>query len=297
MAAVDLARAHCGLITTAQLTQVGLGSDGIRALAGRELTRLSSGLFVIGADPTWDQYLRAALYIAQPRESRSEPAVAYGASALHLFGLAETRLPVEVLVSRDAQPRGRDWARFIRARTPRRMLRDLDPPRTSLEDAVLDGSTSVDDADACALVTRALQERRTTPPRLAACLASRVRHRHRALIIDLINDASGVESVLEYRYVTDVERPHGLPPLQRPFVVPETGHRSDGAYVERRLLIELDGVRWHGTAADRDLDLTHDLLHYTTLRIGGNDVIRHPCATAAYVGRALGLTPSCPRCG
>lgn len=293
--AIDVAQTNGGLITTAQLAEVGVGRDGVRALAGRELTRLSSGLFIAGTDPTWDQYLQAALSIAQTSEN-GDSAVAYGASALRLFGLGAEQLPVEVLVTSGAQPRGRDWARFIRSTTPRRLLRDLDPPRTALEDTILDCCASVDDADACALVTRALQERRTTTQRLSACLAGRARQRHRALITDLIDDASGVESVLEYRYVTDVERPHNLPPFRRPYVVPETGHRSDGAYVNRRLLIELDGLRWHDKNADRALDLEHDLLHYTTLRVDWNDVVRNPCATAAYIGRALGMTPHCKRC-
>ena len=60
-------------------------------------------------------------------------------------------------------------------------------------------------ADAC-------QQRRTTAARLAATLTSMSRLRHRALLLEILGEvASGAYSVLERRYLRDVERAHGLP--------------------------------------------------------------------------------------
>ena len=48
--------------------------------------------------------------------------------------------------------------------------------------------------------------------------------------------------------------------MVRQYVVPETGHRADGAYPKRRALIHLDGARYHDPDADRDLDNRHAAL-------------------------------------
>jgi len=52
----------------------------------------------------------------------------------------------------------------------------------------------------------------TTPVRLRTRLTARRTHRWRRLLLDLLTDADhGVATPLEYRWVTHVERRHGLP--------------------------------------------------------------------------------------
>ena len=61
-------------------------------------------------------------------------------------------------------------------------------------------------------MTQVTQKRLTTPGRILEELAQRRVHQHRALIEGVLEDVQeGVESSLEYRYLHEVERSHGLP--------------------------------------------------------------------------------------
>jgi hypothetical protein len=65
-------------------------------------------------------------------------------------------------------------------------------------------------------VTRALGRRLTTSAKLRVALEARSRVRWRAQLAELLNpDSAGIHSVLEYRYVRDVERPHRFPAATR----------------------------------------------------------------------------------
>ncbi len=88
------------------------------------------------------------------------------------------------------------------------------PPRTRIEETVLDlASTERDLDEAFGWVFRACGSRLTAPDRIAAAMGLRARMRWRAeLSAALGPGAQGVHSLLEYRYVSRVERPHGLPP-------------------------------------------------------------------------------------
>src|SRR5579859_2081636 len=89
----------------------------------------------------------------------------------------------------------------------------MSPPCTRVEDTVLDLiqiAASFDDA--YAWICRAIGRRRTTADRIALAMAARKKMRWRREIALALGDAAdGALSVLEYRYVHRVERPHGLP--------------------------------------------------------------------------------------
>src|SRR6185295_19768087 len=108
---------------------------------------------------------------------------------------------------------GGEW-QFIRERPGARSARSVGaPPRLTVEDTVLDlsaeGSVT---SDLVALVTKAVQGRRTTSRRLLKAMNKRSRYKHRKLLGDILRDvAVGAESPLEMRFLHDVERPHGLP--------------------------------------------------------------------------------------
>ena len=95
----------------------------------------------------------------------------------------------------------------------------LTPPRTRVEETILDlidGADTVDEV--IGWLTRGIGRRLTIHGKLRAALAGRGRIRWRAELTEFLSaDMFGVESVLEYRYSRNVERPHGLPVRKRQF--------------------------------------------------------------------------------
>ena len=160
--------------------------------------------------------------------------------------------------------------------------------------------------DALGWVLRACGSRRTTPGRLAAALALRVRVRWRAELSAALGlAADGVHSLLEFRYVSRVERPHGLPAGHRQHLVVRAGQRQyqDVTYREYGLVVELDGQAAH-PAGSRWRDVRRDnastAVGQGTLRYGWADVTGRPCFVAGQVAGALaarGWTGAPRRCG
>jgi hypothetical protein len=91
------------------------------------------------------------------------------------------------------------------------------PPRTRIEETVLDLVVQAAMFDAAfAIACAACQRRLTTPGRLAEAMSRRKKMRWRAELTAAIAEiGSGVHSLLEFKYVRDVERPHGLPQASR----------------------------------------------------------------------------------
>ncbi len=102
----------------------------------------------------------------------------------------------------------RTSGRIEQARQPGR-----EPPRTSVEETVLDlAELALTFDDACGWITSACGRRLTTEAKLRAALATRKKMKWRAELGDVLAAAGdGIHSVLEYRYLRDVERAHGLP--------------------------------------------------------------------------------------
>src|SRR6202042_1751872 len=124
------------------------------------------------------------------------------------------------------------------------------PLRTRLEETALDLTQSAASFnEAYDWLCRAISGRLTTAARLRGALDVRPKVRWRkGLIIALAEAGSGVHSILERRYVRDVERPHGLPAATRQA---RTAHlpRSryvDNLYEQAGLAVELDGRAAHG---------------------------------------------------
>jgi hypothetical protein len=135
-------------------------------------------------------------------------------------------------------------------------------------------------------------------------LDRRARHRHRALLQDLLTEvAGGAHSPLELRFVRDVERPHGLPHGDRQSSRPGLRYFCDVRYRRFALLVELDGQDGHvGTGRFRDMhrDNLHALGGELTLRFGWFDVISRPCGVAYQVFTVLsrrGYQDPFVRCG
>lgn len=180
------------------------------------------------------------------------------------------------------------------------------PPRTNVEETVLDIASSQTRADAVVgVLTNACQRNLTTQSRLIAAAALRKKLRWRALLGEVLSaKADGVESVLEWRYLQDVERAHVLPTAQRQMRTTRDGHHEyrDVGYEEFGLLIELDGSAHHsGNQVVRDMarDNAAAARDQLTLRYGWRDVTLTPCEVAAQVAAVLrhrGWTGAIKRC-
>jgi hypothetical protein len=186
---------------------------------------------------------------------------------------------------------------------------DLRPPRTMIEETVLDLAqlaTSFDDV--VSLLARSCQRHLTTPFLLITSMESRPRMRWRKEISFALGDvAQGVHSPLEYRYLRDVERAHGLPGSERQVVATSRGRvvRRDVRYRSYAVVVELDGAASHPDEQrwqDKRRDNAAAADGLITLRYGWADVTERPCETALEVGRVLarqgwpGPLRACPRC-
>jgi hypothetical protein len=176
-----------------------------------------------------------------------------------------------------------------------------------IEETVFDlaeSASSLDDV--VALLARSCQRRLTTPFLLAEALEARPRIRWRTEMSLALRDvADGVHSPLEFRYLRDVERAHGLPTGERQAHAVNRGRSvfRDVRYRGYGVVVELDGRASHpdeqrSEDSRRDNAAAADGLF--TLRYGWADVTEHACETAGEVGAVLfrrGWTGLMRRCG
>jgi hypothetical protein len=181
------------------------------------------------------------------------------------------------------------------------------PPRTRIEETVLDlahQSTTFDAA--LGWVCAGCQRRLTTAERLRTATGARKKLRWRGELTDALGEVGdGVHSVLEYRYVRQVERPHGLPGAARQARI-SRGDRHwylDNLYADFLLCVELDGRDTHSFDR-RWLDIRRDNAAAAegllTLRYDWADVTARSCRTAAQIAAVLqqrGWTGKARRCG
>ena len=168
------------------------------------------------------------------------------------------------------------------------------PPCTRVEDTVLDlieVAPTFDDA--YMWICRAIGRRRTTADRIRLAMAARKKMRWRGEIEIALGDAEGgALSVLEYRYVHRVERPHGLPAARRQARIRQgTGSRYlDNLYEEYAVCAELDGTAAHPADEqwrDKRRDNANAVSGIVTLRFGLLDLGSHRCETARAVATLL----------
>jgi very-short-patch-repair endonuclease len=180
-------------------------------------------------------------------------------------------------------------ARLDQARHPART-----PPRTRIEETTLDliqASPSIDQA--VAWLASACGRRLTRPELLLSSIAARPKLRWRAELVGALTDIKeGIHSVLEWHYVRDVERRHGLPRARRQ-AVSRVGGRTrylDNHYREFGVAVELDGHASHPLDA-RWQDIRRDNASaeagIVTLRYSWADVTAEPCRVAAEIASVL----------
>ncbi len=149
------------------------------------------------------------------------------------------------------------------------------------------------DFDALGLVCDACQRKLTTPSRLSVAMQNRSRLRWRSNLARALGEISGgAHSLLEYRYVRRVERPHGLPEATRQARITEGGRDRylDNLYGDYGLCVELDGQQAHPEHRRwDDQRRTNSIAEQgvMTIRYSWTDVDRRPCQTAAQIGKVL----------
>jgi len=286
-----LAQRQAGAISRQQLLDAGLNPQLIiRRLERGRWQQLFRGVYAVFSGlPPRETWLWAAIL------SAGQGAVLSHQTAAELHGLLDSpadAIHVTVPSTRRVAIRGliiRTSGRAAQARQPNRA-----PPRTSVEETVLDlVQLAPGFDDACAWITKACAKRLTTEEKLRAALAMRKKMRWRAELDDVLAAAGrGIHSALEYRYLRDVERAHGLPRSRHQVRVVIEGKvvYRDAYYDEYQLAVELDGrlahpddERWRDSHRDTQAGAQGVL----TCRYGWRDVYAHACRTALLQAQVL----------
>jgi very-short-patch-repair endonuclease len=299
-------RHQAGVITRAQALAAGISRHAIYArLESERWQRLHVGVYVGYSGPlTRESLMWAAALAAGPG------ALLCYRTAAELHGLLDARkgeaIHVMVPRSRTLRPMRRVVVHYSQrvdaARHPA-----LEPPRTRLEETVLDLAEAERTANgAIAWILDTCASRRTTPERLLEAMDARPRMRRRKILLAALGDARiGVQSILEHGYLHKVERPHGLPEgkHQRQTLVGVSFRYEDIRYEEYGVIVELDGQQAH-PAGERWRDTRRDnssaASGLITLRYTYADIMGRPCEVADEVARALasrGYTGGARRCG
>lgn len=280
---VEIATAHRQVVTTRQLQAAGVSLHQIERRVGRLLTRVSQGTYIVGrASPT---VLLTAALAALP-----------SAAACHHWAATEHRLPLppggEVSVMLDGRTRRRIHGVRIRytrwlppddvtvgpsglrvttvARTICDLAGELPPARTShlIEHAVLAGLMTPGQFQACAVAW-------CRRGRSGSSVIRRLDH-------ELLDDQPVPASVLEHRAFALFLRA-GLTGWVTQYTPPwYDGVRGivDAAWPERRVIVELDGRRWHATAQalgdDRQRDRAAVLAGWVTVRFSWQEIVHRP---------------------
>lgn len=297
-ALASLLREQDGVVGRSQLVALGASRNDLRRMLGRgELVPIHPRVYVDHSGrPTRRQREWAAVLACAP-------AALHGESALDAHGMTRDR----------PSPTGRDGTIHLLVDRHRRIVpppgvtieRVADrekwvqanrrPPRALFDYALLKAAGERGEADAVALLSDAVQQGLTTAPRLLGVIARLPRLRRRAMLGEVLADVqAGTRSVLEQRYLRDVERAHGLPEGERQ-LRHETSSgivHQDIRYGPERTLVELDGAFGHRDTVDRWADLQRDLdaalEDHVTLRPGWAQVME-PCRLAEVVTTILRL--------
>jgi very-short-patch-repair endonuclease len=275
-----------------------------RPLRNRRWQIVHPGVYATHTGPIgYDERLLAALVYAGPDAAWSHY------TAAEQLGLLkpDSNRPVYVTIPEHRRVKPRPNLAIHRAEHWADRLAAVVPSRRTPAHAVLDIVGIAQSLDqAAAVIAEACQSGQLIPADILRALADRPRLRHRTELRPIVADvAAGSHSLLELRYLRDVERRHALPTGLRQRAV--GNEFTDVFYAGFDLIVELDG-RLHLVPHQRWRDLDRDnratLRAESTLRYGWFDVTSRPCLAAVQVLQVLRrrrpaltakpCTPSCP---
>jgi hypothetical protein len=303
----ELAEFQRGVLARGQVLDAGLTRKFIAVRVERgNWQRMYSGVYAaFSGEPLRESVLWAAVLAAGPGAMLSHQ------TAAELDGLSDKPSSlIHLTVPGDRRVRARPGlVVHLSSRASQAVHPARTPPRTRVEETVIDlweASRTVDDA--VSWVARSLGRRLTTQAKLGAAVQARTKLTRRALLEELLDpEMAGLHSILEHRYVRDVERPHGLPKGTRQAVALVGGHKlyRDTLYKKYKLVVELDGRLFHPDEtrwADIERDNAAATEGFTTLRYGTVALITAPCQVAAEIAKLLtargfaGAHPCSPGC-
>lgn len=197
--------------------------------------------------------------------------------------------PVHILIAADRRVLPQPGLRIHVSQAAQLRLSTVVPPRVTPAHAVLDCvETSPTFESALGRVADCCQTRRVTLDAIACALTARRVKWGSQLKAALESTLIGSDSLLEVRYVRDVEVAHGLPSSRRQRL--SGSDLADCSYDEHGVLVELDGRvhllshrRWRDMRKDNRSAMRGEL----TLHYGYVDVSEEPCAVALQVFEAL----------
>ncbi|GAA4785344.1 hypothetical protein GCM10023200_19050 [Actinomycetospora chlora] len=299
------------VVTRAQLLAQGFTDGGISAQvdAGR-WQRVHEGVYALFSGPLSIEAERIAAFLA----CRGVALLSHETAAeLHGFLKPDLGRPVHLTVPYGTSDFRSDGLRVHRSRAFAHIGETGSfPPRTNRTHTVLDLAVAAPDAaDAVRVLHTCALDARVHPGALERAVELRRPPRHRRAINDgigLLRD--GVLSVLEHRYLVDVEQAHGLPVGRRqvPVLVDGVRRYEDVAYdlPGGRAIARLDGFGFHGdqqiALIDRRRTVAAALERTFSVPFGWTEVTSFACRTAREVEsllRPLGwIDPfqSCPSC-
>ncbi|MFF1820287.1 hypothetical protein ACFVWG_23485 [Kribbella sp. NPDC058245] len=285
------------IVARAQLRAAGWSDPRIsRGLRNRRWQAVHPGVYATHTGPVgYDERRLAALLYAGPEAAWSHY------TAAEQLGLLkpDTSRPIYIAIPKRRRVKPQPGIVIYRDEHWASRRATVVPPRRKPADAVLDIVGLAHSTDeAAATIAQACQTGRVSPAQILRALTDRSRLRHRHALLPILNDvAAGSHSLLELRYLQDVERRHGLP----------TGRRQRAVDDGFTLAVELDG-RLHLVPRQRWRDLDRDnratLRAEATLRYGWFDITNRPCEAAVQALQILRRTkpvptakpcgPSCP---
>lgn len=284
-----------GVVSRRQVLQHhGRHADIRRRIRRREWAVVHPGVYVDHTGPlSIEQREWAAVLFYWPSATHRD-------SALRLYGVRRDRskgadTAVHVVVDASRTVTRVPGVEVERVRNVRPWLDGYRyPPRVKVEFALLKVASDRDLEGAVAVLADACAQEKTTPDLLVEALQKLTRLPGRLALLEILADvASGAHSVLERRYLRDVEVAHGLPTGARQVreISSDKRVRRDVSYPAQRTLVELDGQFGHRDAEDRWADLDRDLAAAVrasiTIRLGWAQVLS-PCRVAEALAVVLG---------
>jgi very-short-patch-repair endonuclease len=299
-----------GQATARQLRKAGLSPGTLaRAVAAATVVRLDRGLYGLAALPPRPQYVvtdkgTAAAYVAHVRATLlvlGEGAAAHGRTAAALRGwpmLVEPSRSIEVALRHGSRPVARADVKVTERRQVAIELLDVlsgtDRLRvTTAVQTVLDCCRMLPLVEAVVIADSALRAGEVTLTELQQAAASMRGLRDAAAVRRVLNlcdpeCGSVLESVLRVRMVQD-----GIAGFTTQRVILDgTGRhvlRADFLFERERLLVEVDGEKWHQDAErDRKRDNQLAALGWRVLRYRWAEVVHAPRAVLSEIRDAVG---------
>ena len=280
-----------GVVSRCQLLTGGWSDVGIRrAFRQRRWQSVFPGVYsIFTGELTYQQRILAGLLYAGTGAMWSHHTAA---EQQGLIAIRQDR-PVHVTVPQSRRVQPQPGLVVHRSRSCADRVDNVVPPRSTPAHAVVDVVSITESLDeTVAVLAEACQSGHVSAAAVGAALRGRRQVRFRRELAPMLEAvAAGSHSLLEVRYLREVERRHNLPRGVRQRAV--DGEFTDVAYQQYGVVVELDGRlhldpkrRWR----DMDRDNRAAMRSERTLRFGWVDVTGRPCKVAAQVLSAQRLS-------